>query len=79
MVTFVPAYLGYCCDSPSRVIRRIVELWARRITECNSYVGCSVGIWKITMLCGWVGEQEEGGRDRGISEGKLGRGVAFEM
>jgi hypothetical protein len=56
-----------------------VELWARRITECNSYVGCSVGIWKITMLSGWVGEQEEGGRDRGISEGKLGRGVAFEM
>jgi hypothetical protein len=28
---------------------------------------------------GWVGEQEEGGGDRGFSEGKLGKGIAFEM
>ena len=28
---------------------------------------------------GWVGEQGEGGRDRGFSEGKLGKGIIFEM
>jgi hypothetical protein len=28
---------------------------------------------------GWVGEEEEGGRDRGFSEGKLGKGITFEM
>jgi hypothetical protein len=27
----------------------------------------------------WVGEQQEGGRDRGFSEGKLGKGITFEM
>jgi hypothetical protein len=28
---------------------------------------------------GWVGEQEEGGRDRGFLERKLGKGIAFDM
>jgi hypothetical protein len=28
---------------------------------------------------GWVGEQEGGGEDRGFSEGKLGKGITFEM
>ena len=28
---------------------------------------------------GWEGEQGEGGVDRGFSEGKLGKGVTFEM
>jgi hypothetical protein len=28
---------------------------------------------------GWVGEQAEGGRDKGFLEGKLGRGITFEM
>jgi hypothetical protein len=28
---------------------------------------------------GWVGEQIEGGGDRGFSERKLGKGIAFEM
>jgi hypothetical protein len=28
---------------------------------------------------GWVGEQGEGGRDRGFSEGKLRKGITFEM
>ena len=28
---------------------------------------------------GWVGEQGEGGEDRGFSEGKLGKGMTFEM
>ena len=28
---------------------------------------------------GWVGEQGEGGRDRGLSEGKLGKGITIEM
>jgi hypothetical protein len=27
----------------------------------------------------WVGEQEEGGGDRGFSKGKLGKGIIFEM
>jgi hypothetical protein len=28
---------------------------------------------------GWVGEQGEWGKDRGFSEGKLGKGITFEM
>jgi hypothetical protein len=28
---------------------------------------------------GWVGEQQEGGGDRGFLEGKLGKWIAFEM
>jgi hypothetical protein len=28
---------------------------------------------------GWVGEQGEGGGDRGILEGKPGKGIKFEM
>jgi hypothetical protein len=28
---------------------------------------------------GWVGEQGERGGDRGFSEGKLGKGITFEM
>jgi hypothetical protein len=28
---------------------------------------------------GWVGEQEEGRWDKGFSEGKLGKGIIFEM
>jgi hypothetical protein len=27
----------------------------------------------------WVGEQGEGGRDSGFLEGKLGKGITFEM
>ena len=28
---------------------------------------------------GWVGEQEPGIENRGFSEGKLGKGITFEM
>jgi hypothetical protein len=28
---------------------------------------------------GWVGEQREGGEDRVFSEGKLGKGITFEI
>jgi hypothetical protein len=28
---------------------------------------------------GWVGEQGEGGEDRGFLEQKLGKGITFEM
>jgi hypothetical protein len=28
---------------------------------------------------GWVGEQRQVGGDRGFSEGKLGKGIRFEM
>jgi hypothetical protein len=28
---------------------------------------------------GWVGDQGEGGEDRRFSEGKLGKGIIFEM
>jgi hypothetical protein len=27
----------------------------------------------------WVGEQGEGDEDRGLLEGKLGKGITFEM
>jgi hypothetical protein len=30
-------------------------------------------------MSGWVGEQGKGGWDRGFSEGKLGKGIIFEM
>ena len=30
-------------------------------------------------VSGWVGKQGEEGRDRGFSEGKLGKGITFEM
>jgi hypothetical protein len=30
-------------------------------------------------VSGWVGEQEERRGDRGFSEGKLGKGITFEM
>jgi hypothetical protein len=29
--------------------------------------------------CGWAGEQGEGGGDRGLLEGKLGKGIHFEV
>jgi hypothetical protein len=28
---------------------------------------------------GWVGDQGEEDKDRGFSEGKLGKGIAFEI
>jgi hypothetical protein len=28
---------------------------------------------------GWVGEQGEAGQDRGFSEGKIGKGITFEI
>jgi hypothetical protein len=28
---------------------------------------------------GWFGEQEQEARDRGFPEGKLGKGITFEM
>jgi hypothetical protein len=28
---------------------------------------------------GWLGEQREGGGDKGFLEGKLGNGIIFEM
>jgi hypothetical protein len=28
---------------------------------------------------GWAGEQGEGGENRGFLEGKLGKGITFEM
>ena len=39
----------------------------------------SVGNARTTNGSGWVGEQGEMGGDRGFSEGKLGKGIAFEM
>ena len=30
-------------------------------------------------MSGWVGEQGEEGEDRGFLEGKLGKGITFEM
>jgi hypothetical protein len=34
--------------------------------------GPGIGIW-------WVGEQSEWEKDRGFSEGKLRKGITFEM
>jgi hypothetical protein len=35
--------------------------------------------WKALVWSGWVREQGEGRGDRGFSERKLGKGIAFEM
>ena len=37
------------------------------------------GIPEPGSKSGWVGEQGEGEGDRGFSEGKLGKGITFEM
>jgi hypothetical protein len=39
----------------------------------------SMGTARARKRSGCVGEQGEGGRDRGLSEGKQGTGIAFEM
>jgi hypothetical protein len=39
-------------------------------------------VWGMPVTAGgsgWVGEQEDGERDRGFSERKLGNGITFEM
>jgi hypothetical protein len=43
---------------------------------CPSIVDCQDQEFQCS---GWVGEQGEGGKDRGYSEGKLGKGITFEM
>jgi hypothetical protein len=35
--------------------------------------------WQDQERSGWVGQQGEGGEDRGFSEGKLGKEITFEM
>jgi hypothetical protein len=37
------------------------------------------GMPGLGIRSGWIGEQEEGREDRGFLEGKLGKGITFEM
>jgi hypothetical protein len=37
------------------------------------------GLLRPESRSGWLGEQGERGRDRGLSEGKPGKGITFEM
>jgi hypothetical protein len=39
----------------------------------------SIGNARIRNGSGWVGEKGEGGGDRGFLEGKLEKGITFEM
>ena len=39
----------------------------------------SIGECRTRNRSGWVGEQREGGGNRGFLEGKLGKGITFEM
>jgi hypothetical protein len=44
------------------------------MTEINSMTQCRVGGWEITLT-----EAGGGGWDRGVLEGKPGKGIAFKM
>ena len=46
---------------------------------CEGSVPQYRGILGPGSRIGWVGEQRKGGRDRGFSEGKLGKEITFEM
>jgi hypothetical protein len=39
----------------------------------------SIGNARTVNGSGWLGEQGKGGGVRGFSEGKLGKGITFEM
>ena len=39
----------------------------------------NIGECRTRNESGWFGEQGEGGGDRGFLEGKLGKGITFEM
>jgi hypothetical protein len=39
----------------------------------------SIGDLEPGSRSGWAGEQGKGGRYKGFSERKLGKGIAFEM
>jgi hypothetical protein len=42
-------------------------------------LGPSIGNARARNGSGWVGEQGEGRGDRGFLEGKLGKGITYEM
>ena len=42
-------------------------------------LGSSIGNARTRNGSGWVREQGEGREDRGFSEGKLGKGITFQM
>jgi hypothetical protein len=46
-----------------------VKVLCLSVGECHGQEGGSE----------WVGEQEEEGGDRGVLEGKLGKGITFKM
>jgi hypothetical protein len=47
--------------------------------SCEGSMPQYKGIYGPGSRSGWVGEQGEGGEDRGFLEGKLGKGMTFEM
>jgi hypothetical protein len=53
--------------------------WRRGPWFCEGYMPQYRRLPGLGHRSGWVGEQGEGGRDKGVLEGKLGKGITFEM
>jgi hypothetical protein len=53
--------------------------WEEKPLVCESSIPQYRGMSGPRNSSGWVGEQREEGEDRGFSEGKLGKGITFEM
>ena len=47
--------------------------------SCDGYMSQYRGLPGLGSGSGWVGDKGGWGRDRGFSEGKLGKGITFEM
>jgi hypothetical protein len=53
--------------------------WEQRPWSCEGSMPQCRGMPGPRRESGWVGEQGEEGGDSGFSEGKLGKGITFEM
>jgi len=53
--------------------------WEERSRSCEGPMPQYRGVSGPGSGSGWVGKQGEAGGDRGFSEGKLGKGIKFEM
>lgn len=47
--------------------------------SCEGSMPQCRGMSRPGSRSGWVGEQGEAGQDRGFSEGKIGKGITFEI
>jgi hypothetical protein len=57
----------------------MVSLVRRGPWSCEGSMPQYRGMPGLGSGSGWAGEQGDGGKHRGFSEGKLGKGITFEM